>query len=238
MPERFVFRQIDSRDIPTFLADGEIRAKNHKFHQRCHQTSYANLVNRRGTALFQVPGGGVVNDYVAFYFSPFTSFTCSIHRGGVEVIDPQGHRLGMSSMENRAFLVCRVSDLATAGVSCCYSDFALNSDALAPTITDDLSQIEQHVHWDVFDEYPMTASIPEIGYGGVCKYFGPRATPPRYQLRREKRMAEFLVCSSVPLAQVSCIVTPSDGMKAQAEAQMAASQSRIPICSKPGCFVQ
>lgn len=188
--------------------------------------------------MFQVPGGGVVNDYVAFYFSPYTSFTCSIHRGGVDVVDPAGRNLGLSRLDDRVFVVCRVSDLADAGLNCCYSDFALNSDALAPTISNDLSQIEAHVHWDVFDEYPITASIPEIGYRGVCKYFGPRATPPRYQLRREKRMAEFLVHTSVPLGQVACVVTPSDGMKEQIQAQMDASPWDIPIYAKPGCFVQ
>jgi hypothetical protein len=238
MPGRFLFRQIDYRDIGTFLQDGEIRAKNHASPQRCYQTSYANLVNRRGTAMFQVPGGGVVNDYVAFYFSPYTSFTCSIHRGGVEVVDPSGRNLGPSRLDDRVFVVCRATDLGNAGLNCCYSDFALNSDAFSPTISSDLSQIETHVHWNVFDDYPLTASIPEVGYEGVCKYFGSRATPPKYQLRKEQRMAEFLVHSSVPLGQVACVVTPSDGMKIKIQAEMAVSAWNIPVYAKPGCFVQ
>lgn len=238
MPERFVFRQIDYRDVSTFLQDGEIKAKNHDYSQQCHQTSYANLVNRRGTALFQVPGGGVVNDYVAFYFSPYTSFTCSIHRGGVKVIDPCGQNLGTSRLEDRAFVVCRVSDLAAAGLNCCYSDFALNSDALAPTISNDLSQIETHVHWDMFDDPPMTAGIQEIGYNGVCRYFHSPATPKKYHLRKEKRMAEFLVHTSVPIAQIACVVTPSDGMKDQIQTQIIASRWNVPVYVKPGCFVK
>ena len=110
MPERFVFRQVDYRDIATFLANGEIRAKNPATPQPCYQTSYQNLVDRRGTDMFQVPGGGVVNDYVAFYFSPLTSFTCSIHRGGVDVVDPNGNFVGQSRMEDRVFIVCRIAD--------------------------------------------------------------------------------------------------------------------------------
>ena len=119
MPERFVFREVDYRDIRTFLRDGEVRSKNHTSPQACHQTSYQNLVNRRGTDIFQVPGGGVVNDYVAFYFSPFTSFTFAIHRGEkVTVVDPQGRPLGPSRLEDRVFVVCKVSAIAEAGLRC------------------------------------------------------------------------------------------------------------------------
>lgn len=238
MPDRFVFREIDYRDVGIFLQDGEIRAKNHASPQQCHQTSYANLVNRRGTPIFQVPGGGVVNDYVAFYFSPYTSFTCSIHRGGVNVLDPDGQILGPSRLEDRAFFVCRVADLGRAGLNCCYSNFALNSLALAPTISSDLSKIETHVRWDVFDDTPMTADIPEIGYAGVCKFFNSRATPPKYQSRKEQRMAEFLVHGSVPLDQVACIVAPSDDLKNRIKSQISGSTWNISVYAKPGCFVR
>jgi hypothetical protein len=238
MPERFVFRQVDYRDIATFLANGEIRAKNHATPQPCYQTSYQNLVDRRGTDMFQVPGGGVVNDYVAFYFSPLTSFTCSIHRGGVDVVDPNGNFVGQSRMEDRVFIVCRVADIFNAGLYCCYSDYALNSNAPLPTVIADPGQIETHVHWSVFDDHPMTANIPEIGYGGVCQYFNSRVSPPKYQYRKQQRMAEFLAHSSVPLNQVACIVTPSNVMNTTLKTRMDASAWDIPILTKPGCFVQ
>lgn len=238
MPERFVFRQVDYRDIATFLADGEIRAKNHAAPQACYQTSYQNLVDRRGTDMFQVPGGGVVNDYVAFYFSPLTSFTCSIHRGGVNVLDPDGNFVSLSRRDDRVFIVCKISDLFNSGMQCCYSDFALNSNAPLPTVVADPNQLETHVQWSVFDDPPMTANIPEIGYAGVCQYFNSRGSPPRYQLRRQQRMAEFLAHTSVPLSQVACIVTPTDGMNSHLQTMMAASPWGIPVLKKPGCFVQ
>jgi hypothetical protein len=238
MPDRFVFRQVDYRDIPTFLADGEIRAKNHASPQACYQTSYQNLVNRRGTDMFQVPGGGVVNDFVAFYFSPLTSFTFAIHNGGVKVLDPAGNFIGQSSRDDRVFVVCKVSDLFNAGLNCCYSDFALNSDVPSPTVIADHNNIENHVQWSVFDDYPMTASIPEIGYGGVCKFFGNKVPPLKYQFRRQQRMAEFLAHTSVPLSQIACIVTPTDGMNDHLQTMMDTSAWGIPILTKPGCFVQ
>ncbi len=55
MPNRFIFRQVYAGDLSRFLADGEIRAKNHAVPQPCHQTSYQDIVDRRGTAEFAMP---------------------------------------------------------------------------------------------------------------------------------------------------------------------------------------
>lgn len=237
MANRFVFRQVDYRDIRVFLRDGEIRAARHPEPQACHQTSYQNLVDRRGTGMFRMPCGGVVNDYVAFYFSPYTSFAYAIHRGSVSVVDPRGVSLGASRLQDRVFIVCSVSDLSKSGLNCCFSDYALNSNAHFPNVISDLSLIEHHVHWDVFDEEPIKACIPEVGYAGVCGYFNSRATPQKYQLRKEKRMAEFLVRGAVPLSLVSCIITPDDAKKVLLQREMDASNWNIPIYTKAGCFV-
>ena len=238
MPDRFAFRQVDYRDIPTFLADGEIRSKNHGSLQRCHQTSLPGLVGLRGTGAFTLPYGGVVNDYVAFYFSPLTSFTCSIHRESVEVIDPNGVKLGMSKLDERAFIVCRTDGFPAAGAPYCFSDYPLNSMAPLPTLSADIGQLETHVHWSVFDDYPLKAGIPEIGYDGVCQFFHNKFPPAKYQLRKQQRMAEFLVKDAVPLQQVTCIVVPSDGMKRTIQAHIDASGWGIPVLEKPGCFVR
>jgi hypothetical protein len=237
VPNRFVFRQVDYRDILTFLNDGAIRSKNFNPTQHCHQTSYQNLVNRRNTAIFQIPGGGVVNDYVAFYFSPVTSFTFTIHKGNVPVVSPTGADLGASQLADRAFVVCKVETLAGSGLDCCYSDSALNSNALLPTIINDLSAIENHVHWKMFDEHPLTAAIPEIGYAGVCKWFHSRMTPQHLQ-RKERRMAEFLVRDSLSLEFVECIVTPNAQRTSFLQQQMDSSRWSIPIYDKAGCFAQ
>lgn len=238
MPDRFAFRQVDYRDIATFLADGEVRAKNHPAPQRCHQTSEPGLVGLRSTSAFTLPHGGVVNDYVAFYFSPLTSFTCSIHRESVEVIAPDGKKLGMSRLDDRAFIVCRTDSLAASGALYCFSDYPLNSMAPLPTLSADIAELETHVNWSVFDDIPQAAAIPEIGFGGACRYFFNSFPPKKYQLRKQQRMAEFLVKDTVSLGQVTCIVVPSDGMKVIIQAQVDASGWGIPIYKKPGCFVQ
>lgn len=237
MPERFVFRQVDYRDLPIFLADGEVRSKNHPNQQGCHQTSHQNLVQRRGTNEFKLPFGGVVNDCVAFYFSPLTSFTCSIHRGGVQVIPPNGGAQTTSQLQDRVFLVAKVSALYGAGLQCCFSNYALNSAAPTPVIKNDPNLLETHINWTMFDEDPLAGSIPEIGYGGSCKYFLSKDTPIRYQLRKPIRMAEFLVQTAVPLHLFACLVAPSDQRKALIQQQLQVAGSQLPVFSKPWCFV-
>lgn len=237
MPQRFVFRQIDYRDLPTFLADGEVRSKNHPNPQICHQTSYQNLVQRRGTNDFQLPFGGVVNDCVAFYFSPLTSFTCAIHRGSVDVIAPNGTASTKSRLEDRVFLVAKVTDLYNASLKCCFSNYALNTTVPKPVIVSDIDMLESHIDWTMFDEYPPAGEIPEIGYGGACKYFNSRATPERHQFRTPIRMAEFLVHRTVPIDLFVCVVTPNLQQHAIVSNMIQAAGCQLPVYSKPGCFV-
>lgn len=237
MQERFVFRQVDYRDIPIFLADGEIRSKNHPNQQACHQTSYHNLVQRRGTNEFQLPFGGVVNDCVAFYFSPLTSFTYAIHRGSVQVTPPNGDAQTSSRLEDRIFFVAKVSDLYRAGLQCCFSNYALNSTVPEPMVVNDPRMLESHIRWELFDENPLTGEIPEIGYSGSCQFFNSRATPERHQFRTPVRMAEFLVKTSVPLGLFACLVAPNEQQKTLVQQIVNAAGNQLPVFSKPRCFI-
>lgn len=236
MVARFAFRQFHYTDIVTILADGEIRSKNHLPIQACHQTSYSNLVSLRGTSAFTLPGGGVVNDYVPFYFSPITAFSFTINRGNVDVISPTGVNVGKSNASQRAFVVFAVDRLAAAGLYLCYSDVALNSLAPIPTVIDDLGQLSTHVAWTVFDESPLSGAIPEIGYKGACLWFHNRPTPVHHQIRSSQRMAELLVRTSVPISLAECIIVENEHAAAQIGAAIAASLYEMPVYVKPGCF--
>jgi hypothetical protein len=236
VPKRFIFRQVHYGDLPTFLADGEIRAKRHQTPQMCHQTSYKEIVNRRGTHEFQMPNGGVVNDFVPFYFSPITSFTFTIFKENVPLISPDGAYLKQACEDDRIFLVSSPEAFDGSGLFTCFSDYALNSMAPMPKMETDLNKLEGHVHWDAFDESPEVAAIPEIGYQGACRWFSSLASPPNRMNRSSKRMAEFLVHEAVPLDKILCIIVKTDAMNAALGAAMDASNRNIPIYTKRGCF--
>ncbi|WP_176340816.1 DarT ssDNA thymidine ADP-ribosyltransferase family protein [Xanthomonas hortorum] len=237
MPIRFAFRQIDRRDLSTIFRDGEIRSKNHVFVQSCHQTSHAQIVGFRGTPAFLLPHGGVVNDYVPFYFSPVTAFSLVIHRGNVEVKSPAGVSLGRSSIEDRIFLVVNISEITKSGLKACFSDYALNSMAPMPTVLADFNRLESHVKWPLFDEVPIVAKIPEVGYDGVCQYFMDSPVPVSRQNRKSARMAELLVKDAMPVSLISCIVTPNETAYKHAAMLAEAHGFSGKVINKPSCFV-
>lgn len=236
MPKRFIFRQVCYLDLPIFLCDGEIRSKNNPNTQRCHQTSYQEIVARRATSLFTMPHGGVVNDYIPFYFSPITSFTYTISIGNVDLRSPGGDVLRKASDSERIFLVCDIDGFSQSALNYCFSNFALNSMAPIPAVECDIGKLNEHVYWDLFDESPKVADISEIGYEGVCKYFASVASPPERQNRSQKRMAEFLVKDAVPLSYVTCIIAKTPEMQQNLRQMMAVSRWNIPIYAKPGCY--
>jgi hypothetical protein len=236
VPDRFIFRQVYYRDISIFAADGEIRSKNHPEPQPCHQTSYADIVQRRGTSEFEMPCGGVVNDYVPFYFSPRTAFCYTIHKGNVELRTVEGEVLGTAREADRAFVVCRADAVLASHCTCYFSNIALNSLDYEIVFGNTAGELKDGVIWSLFDDSPMTSHIPEIGYGGVCQYFHDRANPAAQQNRSRHRMAEFLVHERLPLSLVECIVVQNENVANHVRDVLAANDWDITVLVKQGCF--
>lgn len=239
MHRRFAFRQVDYRDIQTFITDREIRSKNNVNVQRCYQTSYPEIVNRRNEPHYHLPNGGVVNDYVAFYLSPYTSFCYAINKGErVKVVDLNGNDIGYSSYLDRVFLLCDIDNIFNSCLEFCFSDSALNNLVMNPNVSCDPNDFSTLIKWDLFDDAPIIAQIPEIGYDGVCSYFCNKAVPQKYQDRARMRMAEFLVRDAVPLRFVTCIVVPNDEKERLISRLISDAGINIPVYQKPECFVR
>ncbi|RCK20382.1 hypothetical protein TH8_18915 [Thalassospira profundimaris] len=90
----------------------------------------------------------------------------------------------------------------------------------------------------MFDEYPYKGRIDEIGYKGVCQYFKSMDRPPERMTRSQKRMAEFLVRSAVPLSLIDCLIVKSEAIRDKLKPIVDASVWDIPIYVKPGCYYQ
>ena len=236
MPDRFIFRQVYYKDISMFAADGELRSKNHENRQKCHQTSYPEIVERRGTTDFPMPGCTVVNDYVPFYFSPITAFTYTIHCGNVELKTFESDCLGTATQKERAFFVARADKAMALKTPTYFSNVALNSLASDIILESDPKKLKDVVNWSLFDEEPLTAKIPEIGYEGVCAWFHDRATPIEHQNRKRQRMAEFLVRDAVPLDLFECIVVNNKDIGTAVEEMLDEHGVDLPVLVKPWCY--
>jgi hypothetical protein len=222
------------KDCELFFQDGEIRSKTAEPIQACHQTSHKNIVDRRGTE-FHTPCGRTINDFVAFYFSTITAMAYSIHKGNVPLVTPDGEDKGPATMDNRVFFICDVEKIAQSGLPFYFTDVACNTSASPPTYETDIGNIETHIDWELFDEQPIVAKIPEIGYDGVTGVFRNLDTP-KYSNRKHKRQAEFLVQDRVPLDLVECIVVKSNAIKAEVEAMMVPYGLTIPVYTKMSCY--
>jgi hypothetical protein len=203
--------------------------------QRCYQTSYASIVARRGSSEFETPCGLVVSDFVPFYFSPITAMASAIDAGKVSLRNPNGEVIDTAVSENIVFLVSNTKYFENTKHPIYFTNVACNSKAEIPDFERELSKIDTHINWSLFDESPYKAKIPEIGYGGVCRYFFDRDDGVHGN-RSAHRMAEFMVKDEVPLDYIECIVVGSEKIKAIIEKQIDVSHWDIPVLKKPDCY--
>lgn len=132
------------------------------------------------------PPGGVVHDYVPFYFAPRSPMLLAIESGKVagcqwrqEDIVHFETTVERVTANNRPFVFYDRN--ATLAFSVPYTDLA-SLDVVA---------------WDLLTETPRL--------DGFCKYWQNRIDNPRYADRMERRQAEFLVKNLVPLDQFNRI---------------------------------
>lgn len=152
--------------------------------------------------------GGVVADYVPFYFAPRSPMMSSISHGRV----PQ-YQDGCDAL---VYLVTSVENLVEAGMDVVTSDrnaalavaaFEVPSDDWGGAIDWDLMQ----ARW-----WNNTADEPD---------------------RRERRMAECLVHGSLPWSVVDGVVTKTDRVAQAARDVIAAAGSATPVSVRPDWYI-
>lgn len=233
MPKRYLFRMTYYKNLREFFAVAREFAKDNPQGTPRYRISFDDIVARRGT-VHTVPSGATVNSFVPFYFSPSTKMAFSIHRGNVPLHDPAGQNLGAANMDDVAFMVVDPDTLFQSGRECWFTDQACNSGIL-PVYAADPHRLAHHVDWALFDETPTMASLPELGYNGVCQYQHDRDVV-RYQQRSKKRMAEFLIKDYLAMDELAGIVVKSHKHRAEIATWMQQAGSTVPLLVKPGCF--
>lgn len=233
MTHRHIFRMIYYKNIEQILVDGVICARNYKI-QPGYQISYSHIVNKRNDE-FSTPDGDSINDFVPFYFSPITVMAYTIHRGNVPLCDPKEKDVGIASMNDIIYLVSNTEYFDDPLQDIWFTDVSCNS-ATAPSYEKDLNRLPTHVDWPLFDEKPTVAKIPEIGYNGVHGTFRSLDRPSKYNNRKKKRGAEFLIKDQVPLNVIDCIIAKNDTINNIVSDWVRRSAHDIPVYTKSGCY--
>lgn len=142
--------------------------------------AYQGAQGKRATKLVAKPPGGVIHDYVPFYFAPRSPMLGAINEGRVEGCQ---HR-----QQDVVHFETTVEAIVERGLHYVFYDYNATLDFA--NCYSDLKDLEK-INWELFHESPCM--------DGYCKYFFNRRDNVKYFVRMETRQAEFLVYTSVPL---------------------------------------
>ncbi|MPQ76660.1 DarT ssDNA thymidine ADP-ribosyltransferase family protein [Hydrogenovibrio sp. JE_KL2] len=223
-----IFRMTHILNIDIFLNDGFLYAPNYR-NQPQYSVSYDGINQRRGT--MTLPNGRALHDYVPFYFSPLTPMAYTISQGNLSLISPNQDNLGRVNVDDIVFCVLNLETVYRIGYECKVSTSACNN--FAYEICDDIQQAD--INWQLFNEYPIKASIPEEGYGGACAYFHDRDSIP-YQNRRAVRGAEFLIADKLDVNHIDFFVVKNDEIAFSVRQKLSDKGFGQPVYVKSDCY--
>lgn len=172
--------------------------------------AYQTVQGHRAQKPVTAGSGGVIHDYVPFYFAPRSPMLFTINRGNVPGCDYR-----QDDIVHLRTTVQRVVDDELDFVF--YNYNAATAMAECFDNLEDLTQID----WELFFESPLC--------DGYCKYWNNTHRNPRYARRMETRQAEFLVHDRVPLSSVEEVVVRTPAIATQVEQIVRTGGWSVPV---------
>lgn len=144
--------------------------------------AHAGAQGARSIRTVPDPPGGVVHDFVPFYFAPRSPMLYALNGGKVA-------GCGLRQ-EDVAHLETTIDRVTAGGNDFVFYDRNATL-AFSQSFTD-LARLDA-IAWDLLIESPQL--------DGFCKYWQNKRSDPRYVARMERRQAEFLVKGAVDLGR-------------------------------------
>ncbi|WP_370327702.1 DUF4433 domain-containing protein [Euzebya sp.] len=164
------------------------------------------IKQRRRSRTVPVPPGGVVADYVPFYFAPRSPMMYAIDCGNVPEY--------AGGIDPLVYLVTDVDRLVALGMSPVVTD--RNAVLAIAAFTTELARLDDLVDWQLMRQRMWNNTVDEPD-------------------RRERRMAECLVHGLVPWEAFTAIHVRTANRRTQADALLAA-RPHPPIHVTPGMY--
>ena len=206
-------------NLTDIFAKGMLLSKNFV---AANGIAYANIAHqgaqgaRSGKAVPNPPGGNI-HDYVPFYFAPRSPMLYAINGGRV---------LGCDLRQADIVHFETTVDLALAHKN---PYVVYDRNATKPYSTPYISLDGLNfVAWDLITETPLL--------DGYCKYFHDIPSKVKYVDRMEKRMAEFLVKSHVPLAAITRMGVLSNAQQQVVNKIVSTCELSIPVVVIPSWY--
>lgn len=207
-PERArIFRIIHRSNLPWVLEHGLHCGNSATRSPQWVSIGNQELIAKRASWPVRAGPGGVLNDYVPFYFTPFSPMMLAIRTGwnGVQQHRPQDILILVSDLH-------RISAL---GLTWLFTDTHANNGVVRYfQRVEDLAQLD----WRILQQRDFRRDPDDPGKFG------------RYQ-------AEVLVHRQVPLQGLSGIVCADDDGKMLVEQAVAAAGERLQVATRPGWYL-
>lgn len=194
-------------NLPAILAANALLSKNGGAAAGIdyQNIAHAGAQGARAVRTVPEPPGGVVHDFVPFYFAPRSPMLYAVNGGRVA-----GCTWRQEDIVRFETTVERVTAMGRPFVF-----YDRNATLAFSTAFTELTDLDSAVAWDLLTEPPQL--------DGYCKYWHNNAADARYADRMERRQAEFLVRDAVPLSCISRLGVFDAAREARVQAAIAAS---------------
>lgn len=192
--------------LPT-IAEKGLLSDAHAAGVLATEVGHRDIKGQRRRRPVGVGPGGVVADYVPFYFAPRSPMlSANIHGRVAEYSEGQ---------DPIAYVVTTVERLRGLGLVPTFTD--RNAALVFARMTDDVELLDDLVDWELM---------------GATRWNNTPEDPDR----RERRMAERLVYQRVPWEAVTCVATRTAQRRAEAEALLRSVGTSVVVEVRPGWY--
>jgi len=181
--------------------------------------AYQGAQGKRATKIVAKPPGGVIHDYVPFYFAPRSPMLYTVNRGNVPDCPYR--------QEDIVHIVTTVEAVIESRLP--YVFYDCNATLTVANCYNNVKDIDK-IDWALFQEPPRL--------DGYCKYFHDNLNNPKYARRRETRQAEFLVQSNVPIKLMTEVGTYNETRAVEVRQILDEFGVEIQVQAKPDWYFQ
>lgn len=203
-PEKALIWRIVHRDnLPWILDNGLYCGNNSKLSPNWVHIGNPELIAKRASHPVQVEQGGVLNDYVPFYFTPFSPMMANIHSG----------RSGIKQRPNEdiVILVSSLHKVHHLGLRYAFTD--------------------SHAYYNWADFYTDRVDLDKIDWKILQARDFKR--DPNDPAKFERYQAEALIHNHCPVAALEGIVCYTEGVKIQIENWLLQHNMQLRVIARP-----
>lgn len=207
MEDALIFHLTHGRNLHGILAAGGLWSPNHMPAElRPQSIAHEGIQDRRARKVVPAGPGGVLHDYVPFYFGERSPMLYANHMGFVAG-NPDGQR-------PLVHLVSTVERVVAQGLEWVFTD--------------------GHAVMDYTWFFDDLAALDEVDWAAVqARRWANTAQDP--DLKRRKQ-AEFLVFRFVPVATLAAVLVCDNEVADAVRKILATAGSALPVVVEPGCY--